>query len=147
MLLVGGLSLQQRQQLAAPGSAVAVPSGRSSRASTSSTTFGKNSSNGGVQSASAELDSDLLEFDENFASENHGRNSKNSAFQPRSESSLTSGRIFFNLKKNLGLKIITLNFRRMKWKKVMKNILTASSWNSLTSSQYYEYFEHFNCAQ
>ena len=89
MLLVGGLSLQQRQQLAAPGSAVAVPSGRSSRASTSSTTFGKNSSNGGVQSASAELDSDLLEFDENFASENHGRNSKNSAFQPRSESSLT----------------------------------------------------------
>ena len=98
MLLVGGLSLQQRQQLAAPGSAVAVPSGRSSRASTSSTTFGKNSSNGGVQSASAELDSDLLEFDENnFASENHGRNSKNSAFQPRSESSLTSSRIFFDL--------------------------------------------------
>ena len=97
MLLVGGLSLQQRQQLAAPGSAAAVPSGRSSRASTSSTTFGKNSSNGGVQSASAELDSDLLEFDENFASENHGRNSKNSAFQPRSESSLTSGRIFLNL--------------------------------------------------
>ena len=94
MLLVGGLSLQHRQQLAAPGSAVAVPSGRSSRASTSSTTFGKNSSNGGVQSASAELDSDLLEFDnENFAaSENHGRNSKNSAFQPRSESSLTSGK-------------------------------------------------------
>ena len=91
MLLVGGLSLQQRQQLAAPGSGAAVPSGRSSRASTSSTTFGKNSSNGGVQSASAELDSDLLEFDENFASENHGRNSKNSAFQPRSESSLTSG--------------------------------------------------------
>ena len=91
MLLVGGLSLQQRQQLAAPGSAAAVPSGRSSRASTSSTTFGKNSSNGGVQSASAELDSDLLEFDENFASENHGRNSKSSAFQPRSESSLTSG--------------------------------------------------------
>ena len=45
-----------------------------------------------MQSASAELDSDLLEFDnENFASENHGRNSKNSAFQPRSESSLTSG--------------------------------------------------------
>ena len=32
-----------------------------------------------------------MEFDENFASENHGRNSKNSAFQPRSESSLTSG--------------------------------------------------------
>ena len=59
----------------------------------------KNSSNGGVQLASAELDSDLLEFDnENFANENHGRNSKNSAFQPRSESSLTSGWIsFFNL--------------------------------------------------
>ena len=57
----------------------------------------KNSSNGGVQSASAELDSDLLEFDENFASENHGRNSKNSVFQPRSESSLTSGMIFFDL--------------------------------------------------
>ena len=52
---------------------------------------GKNSSNGGVQLASAELDSELLEFDENFASENHGRNSKNNVFQPRSESSLTSG--------------------------------------------------------
>ena len=36
-----------------------------------------------------------LEFDKNFASENHGRNSKKSAFQPRSESSLTSGRIYF----------------------------------------------------
>ena len=64
---------------------------------------GKKSSNDGVQFASAELDSDLLEFDENFASENHRRNSKNSAFHPRSESSLTSGMKSLIFKKeNLG---------------------------------------------
>ena len=77
----------------APGSAVAVASGRSSGASTSSTSTAKNLSNGGVQSASAELDSDILEFDENLTCENGYEFGKRD-FQPRSESSLTSGMIF-----------------------------------------------------